>query len=461
MAIQGFSHTMVLVTITACPAIIIKAGGGDPLADASLSTAEIIRMVVERKLAVNLISAKAVDQLGHVMLIVGQKKSHPRTSESSEDNVSSAAEKDNAPTGGVDSGGNSGDRRGQSSRTQLPESQAGNNIPLDVPTLLRRAADAFEEKVLPMFEERIRWCGDWSKRFSSGNGDRNSPQSVTGGTSGEGRDGLSADDPPPTVPPPMFNQPRRVDVVNSGIPQHVDNDVEETVPVHPYPVDADPPATHKCRWKRGGNMDHAHEVHDSNIIPDVSGVVNQILFDVGVREEVEIPVVNPSSGVREEAEIPVVNLSKSSNLESHSDGTGDGPFTNDPAKDVVIRQSKRRHTSPQRYSLSEPGLKKDAPKKKPQQVPTTGQPSKKAKKAGIEGPQPAPKMPSLPLFIGGFNAFAPPLSSNRDIFLKRVNAPKLVGAGDSDFSVSSLNDLFHCTGVCSHERSTTLFLPTA
>lgn len=72
MAIQGFSHTMVLVTITACPAIIIKAGGGDPLADASLSTAEIIRMVVERKLAVNLISAKAVDQLGHVMLIVGQ-----------------------------------------------------------------------------------------------------------------------------------------------------------------------------------------------------------------------------------------------------------------------------------------------------------------------------------------------------------------------------------------------------
>lgn len=86
---------------------------------------------------------------------VKQKKSHPRTSESSEDNVSSAAEKDNAPTGGVDSGGNSGDRRGQSSRTQLPESQAGNNIPLDVPTLLRRAADAFEEKVLPMFEGYI------------------------------------------------------------------------------------------------------------------------------------------------------------------------------------------------------------------------------------------------------------------------------------------------------------------
>ncbi|CAN6861068.1 unnamed protein product [Brassica oleracea] len=64
MAIQGFSHSMVLVTITACPSIIIKSGGGDPLADSALSTADIITRVVERKLVVNLVTAKSVDQLG-------------------------------------------------------------------------------------------------------------------------------------------------------------------------------------------------------------------------------------------------------------------------------------------------------------------------------------------------------------------------------------------------------------
>ncbi|KAL0730770.1 hypothetical protein Bca4012_026864 [Brassica carinata] len=40
------------------------AGGGDPLADSSLSTSDIISLVVDRKLTVNPLSAKAVDQLG-------------------------------------------------------------------------------------------------------------------------------------------------------------------------------------------------------------------------------------------------------------------------------------------------------------------------------------------------------------------------------------------------------------
>lgn len=86
---------------------------------------------------------------------VKQKKSQARSSDSSEDNVSSAADKDNAPTGGIDSGAHSGERRGQSSRSHPPEAQPGDTLPLDVPTLLRRAADAFEEKVLPMFEGYI------------------------------------------------------------------------------------------------------------------------------------------------------------------------------------------------------------------------------------------------------------------------------------------------------------------
>ena len=72
MAIQGFSHAMVLVTVTACPSIIIKSGGGDPLADSALSTADIITSVVERKLVVNLVTAKSVDQLGQVTATVSR-----------------------------------------------------------------------------------------------------------------------------------------------------------------------------------------------------------------------------------------------------------------------------------------------------------------------------------------------------------------------------------------------------
>lgn len=66
MALQGFTHAMVLVTVTACPSIIIKTGGADPLADSNLSSEEIIRRVVDRNVVVNIVSAKSVDQLGQV-----------------------------------------------------------------------------------------------------------------------------------------------------------------------------------------------------------------------------------------------------------------------------------------------------------------------------------------------------------------------------------------------------------
>ncbi|CAN6802683.1 unnamed protein product [Brassica oleracea] len=46
----------------------------------------------------------------------------------------------------------SGDRRGQSSKQPGHEPQPSENVPLDVPTLLRMAADAYEERVMPMFE---------------------------------------------------------------------------------------------------------------------------------------------------------------------------------------------------------------------------------------------------------------------------------------------------------------------
>ncbi|KAF8115491.1 hypothetical protein N665_0026s0036, partial [Sinapis alba] len=68
MAIQGFSHAMVLVVVSACPSIIVKAGGGDPLVDSSLASSEIVRRVVERRLAVNPVTAKSVDELGQERL---------------------------------------------------------------------------------------------------------------------------------------------------------------------------------------------------------------------------------------------------------------------------------------------------------------------------------------------------------------------------------------------------------
>ncbi|KAG2311767.1 hypothetical protein Bca4012_026233 [Brassica carinata] len=127
MAIQGFTHAMVLVTVTACPSIIIKTGGADPL----------------RKLVVNIVSAKTVDELGQgddlyrglgdkkdtsvdtmVALIdddypfehntwsggvkadeVRVKKGHAQTSESSDENVPEPVEKDNVHHGGAESGG--------------------------------------------------------------------------------------------------------------------------------------------------------------------------------------------------------------------------------------------------------------------------------------------------------------------------------------------------------------------
>ncbi|CAF1919872.1 unnamed protein product [Brassica napus] len=54
----------------------------------------------------------------------------------------------------------------------------------------------------------------------------------------------------------------------------------------------------------------------------------------------------------------------------------------------------------------------------------------------------------LPVFIGGFNAFARPIQANRDAFLKRLTAAKYV----RPCTVSTiLGPLFHCNGVCSHE----------
>ncbi|KAL0700211.1 hypothetical protein Bca4012_056333 [Brassica carinata] len=192
---------MILVAITACPSIIVKEGGGDPLADATLSTSEIIRHVVDRKLNVNHNNAKKVDELGladvryyvcddpegdllsqglgdrddasvnnlvsmiledypfeHNLFVGGVKaedvklkKAPPASPQSSADNVSSGGDKEKDT--GV--GANINVKRRDGGASKVPHSADPlheENIGLDVPTLLRRAADAYEEKVIPMFE---------------------------------------------------------------------------------------------------------------------------------------------------------------------------------------------------------------------------------------------------------------------------------------------------------------------
>ncbi|KAG2304379.1 hypothetical protein Bca52824_033030 [Brassica carinata] len=205
MAIQGFTHAMVLVTVTACPSIIIKTGVADPLADSTLSSEDIVRRVVERKLVVNIVSAKTVDELGqaYVRSLISSdeegddlyrgladkedtsvdtlvalidddypfehntwpggvkadelrvKKGHAQTSESSDENVPEPVEKENVHHGGVESGGYPGDPKGQSSANPSGAPSGGERFHFDFRSLLRRAADAYEEKVIAMFEGYI------------------------------------------------------------------------------------------------------------------------------------------------------------------------------------------------------------------------------------------------------------------------------------------------------------------
>ncbi|XP_048634284.1 uncharacterized protein LOC106447818 [Brassica napus] len=70
IAIHGFVHAMVLVTLTACPAIFVKAKDGEPIPDDNRGSKEILESLVSRKLAVNVPWAKTVDQKGQVCLLL-------------------------------------------------------------------------------------------------------------------------------------------------------------------------------------------------------------------------------------------------------------------------------------------------------------------------------------------------------------------------------------------------------
>ncbi|KAG5385243.1 hypothetical protein IGI04_036713, partial [Brassica rapa subsp. trilocularis] len=92
--------------------------------------------VVDRKVVVNIVSAKTVDQLGQAYV-----RSLISTDEVGEDLYQS--------------GGYPGDPRGQSSANPSGAPHGGESFHVDVETLLRRAADVYEDKVIAMFEGYI------------------------------------------------------------------------------------------------------------------------------------------------------------------------------------------------------------------------------------------------------------------------------------------------------------------
>ncbi|CAN6803334.1 unnamed protein product, partial [Brassica oleracea var. botrytis] len=300
---------------------------------------------------------------------------------------------------------------------------------------------------------------------------------------------LSPDPPRPSVPQTEFSESAAVYVDSHGGPSG-DKDTESMGPVpsnvEPSPAQStgrkdhvvvEPMETHTHDSHEAPLQDHLPTVSESHTVPNVSGVVNQILsgiskelphpstlpgnvvggqcqsskFGIGnEQQELSHPSPAPanvaagpsvsskfvpkneketifvgsethgSDPVEEPSELGIENndeVDGSSNPSpSKFKGVGDVPAADDAAGDGARRVSKRKHNSPQRFSPSEPTVR------------------------------------CFPSLLGGFNAFAPPTPANRDTFLKRLYAAKSVDVSSgSGYSISSLGPLFHCNGVCSHE----------
>ncbi|KAH0936516.1 hypothetical protein HID58_013633 [Brassica napus] len=206
-----------------------------------------------------------------------------------------------------------------------------------------------------------------------------------------GHEGLSPDPPRPSVPHTKFTDSAPVDVdSHGGLPG--DKDTESQGPL---PSNVPPPPTHST----GGIDDvavepmksHTHDSHEalpqdplpplsqSDTVPDVSGVVNQILSDAGIIKELPRPSPAPATvaagpsvsskfvplNEKETASLggeihvsdPVeeaseLGVEKNDDVDGSSNpsptkfkGVGDVPAADDAAGDGGRRVSKRKHTS--------------------------------------------------------------------------------------------------------------------
>ncbi|KAG5389700.1 hypothetical protein IGI04_031241, partial [Brassica rapa subsp. trilocularis] len=542
MALQGFTHAMVLVTVTACPSIIIKTGGADPLADSNLSSEEIIRRVVDRKVVVNIVSAKSVDQLGQ-------------------------------------SGGYPGDPRGQSSANPSGAPHGGESFPVDFETLLRRAAEVYEDKVIAMFEGYIL---SLKRHFNSEVGglrtDLEAATTAIGHlettVTGEFdkinqllKSGLRGADMGATYgfSPGRHSSPfpgqnddfnyTEVDpdrhTTHSGVPQSTPRDGEDVAATETASVGLgqnldegemgeglspgkQTESTHGAEFRaetgiqhvgdadighdpinvevgeQGGDAEMGHDPinvenpsHSVNVAaPDnsdaanppsrvdvdevnvsserrvddpVSGVVNKILSEAGIDKN---PVrASAGSGTDVPQTSSDVNPEKVG-LDAVHDDRGEAAVGNKgddvDEDDVTItkvqaghkntdaaggqadggrRFSRRTHISTKRYTPPAPTVrKKDGNKKVARQTDDNPAPPKRVKKVAAEPSNPKPRPQEKHTFIGGFSPFTPPTPAAREAFLKTMaEAKSNVPSLGSISSIASLDDLFHCTGVCSYE----------
>lgn len=66
LAIQGFAHAMVLVTVCSCPLIIADPRAGEDLIDDGLSVEDIVRGVCSRSVKINVVTVQNLELFGQV-----------------------------------------------------------------------------------------------------------------------------------------------------------------------------------------------------------------------------------------------------------------------------------------------------------------------------------------------------------------------------------------------------------
>ncbi|KAG2311000.1 hypothetical protein Bca52824_022557 [Brassica carinata] len=344
------------------------------------------------------------------------------------------------------------------------------NIGLDVPTLLRRAADAYEEKVIPMFEGyMLSLKGHFDNEVGCGGYFEDDPP--VGGTSpyrqtspyGSGPDDL----PPPFVPPQhttrMYPAPSGGE---SSSPPDVSAPSEDSIP---HPSDTVPPAVHT----RGVTTD---SWNDSNVPQPPSSVQKETTNVQSATKEVQFTEAEPHPTKVTSVHPPLVQSQPQGDEEIASPTepipheSQSGKEQEDPTAESSIFPDVSEVVT---KILADSGISKE--------IPQAGSPS------GKVGGQSTSNDPNVPLNAEAVSESpclpekVPRVSTESNESVEKVpfvgqtqrqvrfeeksdvGVPKVsdVGGGSKkrlrpsnsplSTTFAGLKDLFQCTGVCTHE----------
>ncbi|KAG5415171.1 hypothetical protein IGI04_002745, partial [Brassica rapa subsp. trilocularis] len=491
MALQGFTHAMVLVTVTACPSIIIKTGGADPLADSNLSSEEIIRRVVDRKVVVNIVSVKSVDQLGQVTEVYEDKviamfegyilslKGHFNSEVGGlrtdleaattaighlETTVTGEFDKINqllkSGLRGADMGATYGFSPGRHSSPFPGQNDDFNYTKVDPD---RHTTHSGVPQSTPRDGEDVAATETASvglgQNLDEGErGEGLSPGKQTESTHGaefRAETGVQhvgdAD---------IGHDPINVEVGEQGGDAEMGHDpINVENPSHSVNVAA-PDNSDAANPPSRVDVDEVNVSSERRVDDPVSGVVNKILSEAGIDktssdvnpEKVGLDAVHDDRGEAavgnkgddvDEDDVTITKVQAGHKNTDAADGQVDGGR----------RFSRRTHISTKRYTPPAPTVrKKDGNKKVVRQTDDNPAPPKRVKKVAAEPSNPKPRPQEKHTFIGGFSPFTPPTPAAREAFLMTMaEAKSNVPSLGSISSIASLDDLFHCTGVCSYE----------